>query len=64
MKILSLKAFLIGETDLKELNNPSIIASSLFGITYSILLYKIKSNKELDIKTLYKEYEYIIFSKM
>jgi len=39
------------------------LATSLFGITYSILLHKIKSGENLDIKTLYKEYESIIFKK-
>lgn len=40
-----------------------ILASSIFGITYSILLYKIKDGNELDISDLYKEFEKIIFSK-
>ena len=52
-----------GETSIKNLGSPSTVASSLFGTTYSILLHKIKSNEELDIKTLYREYESIIFSK-
>ncbi len=39
------------------------MASTIFGTTYSILLHKIKSNEQLDIKTLYKEYETIIFSR-
>ncbi len=61
LKILLKRVLKIGEDDLKSLGNPSIIASSIFGITYSILLYKIKSNQELDIKTLYKEYENVLF---
>ena len=52
-----------GETDLKHLGSPATLASGLFGTTYSILLYKIKSGRELDIKTLYKEYSDIIFVK-
>lgn len=51
------------ETAMKNLGSPSTLASGLFGTTYSILLYKIKSNKNLDIKTLYKEYANIIFTK-
>lgn len=43
------------------MNSIPTIAVSLFGTTYSILLYKIKSGKELDINTLYNEYENIIF---
>ena len=41
-----------------ELNNvdPQVLASSIFGFTCSSLLYKIKTEKELDIQTLYKEY--------
>jgi len=46
-----------------NVDNPKILASGIFGITYSILLYKIKDGNELDIGTLYKEFEKIIFSK-
>ena len=46
-----------------NVDNPKILASGRFGITYSILLYKIKDGNELDIGTLYKEFEKIIFSK-
>lgn len=53
----------LGESNIKNLGNPSTVAISLFGTTYSILLNKIKSNKEMDIKTLYREYYKIIFSK-
>ena len=44
--------------DKGELNNvdPQVLASSIFGFTCSSLLYKIKTEKELDIQTLYKEY--------
>lgn len=52
-----------GETDLKNIGSPATLASGLFGTTYSILLYKIKSEQELDIKTLYNEYSNIIFTK-
>ena len=52
-----------GEADLKNLGNPATLATGLFGTTYSILLHKIKSKEELDIKTLYKEYEKIIFPR-
>lgn len=53
----------LGESNIKNLGNPSTVATTLFGTTYSILLNKIKSNEEMDIKTLYKEYYKIIFSK-
>lgn len=53
----------LGESNIKNLGNPSTVATSLFGTTYSILLNKIKSNEEMDIKTLYREYYKIIFSK-
>lgn len=46
-----------------NVDDPKILASGIFGITYSILLYKIKDGNELDIGTLYKEFEKIIFSK-
>lgn len=52
-----------GESNIENLDSPETLACGLFGTTYSILLYKIKSNKPLDIKTLYYEYENIIFSK-
>ena len=52
-----------GEAELKNLGNPKALATGLFGTTYSILLHKIKSDEELDIKTLYKEYEKIIFPR-
>ncbi len=45
------------------IEDPKILASGLFGITYSILLHKIKNGIESDIPTLYKEFEKIIFSK-
>ena len=52
-----------GETKaINNLDNPKILASGLFGITYSILLHKIK-NGDTSIPELYKEYEKIIFSK-
>lgn len=52
-----------GESNIKNLGNPATLATGLFGTTYSILLNKIKSDKEMDIKTLYKEYYQVIFSK-
>lgn len=35
--------------------DPSIIASGIFSLTYSTLIYKIKTEKELDIPTLYRQ---------
>lgn len=52
-----------GESSLQNLGSISALATSLFGTTYSILLYKIKENKELEIKALYKEYVNIVFTK-
>lgn len=52
-----------GEKLNMKIDNPSVLASGLFGITYSILLHKIKSGNTLEIPELYKEYEKIIFSK-
>ena len=52
-----------GESSMQNLGSTSALATSLFGTTYSILLYKIKENKELEIKTLYKEYVNIVFTK-
>ncbi len=52
-----------GEAKNISVDDPKVLASGLFGITYSILLYKIKNGDELNIQTLYKQYEEIIFSK-
>lgn len=52
-----------GENNTTNIENPKILASGIFGITYSILLYKIKNAYELDISDLYKEFEKIIFNK-
>lgn len=51
-----------GEANIK-IENPKILSSSLFGITYSILLYKIQNGDAIDITTLYKEYEKILFKQ-
>lgn len=51
------------ESNMKNIGSTSALATSLFGTTYSILLYKIKANKELEIKELYKEYVNIVFTK-
>ena len=53
----------LGQSNIKNLGNPATLATSLFGTTYSILLNKIKSDKEMDIKTLYREFYQVIFSK-
>lgn len=52
-----------GEGNIQNIGSPSTLASGLFGTTYAILLHKIKSNEDLDIKTLYKEYVNIIFKQ-
>lgn len=58
-----MKVLKIGEKDIQNIGSPETLASGLFGTTYSILLYKIKSSKDLDIKSLYKEYVNIIFKQ-
>ena len=42
--------------------NPTVIASRIFGLTCSSLIYKLKTNEEIDIKKLYSEYENLLFS--
>ncbi len=37
--------------------DPNIIASNLFGMTCSCLIYKLKENKKIDIQKVYKEFE-------
>lgn len=37
--------------------NPEIVASAIFGLICSSLIYKLKTNKEVDVKSLYNEYE-------
>ena len=48
-----------------ELNNvnPEALASSIFGFTCSNLLYKAKTEKELDVQTLYRDYVNILLGK-
>ena len=36
--------------------NPEVLASGLFGFTCSGLLYKLKTQKEVDIEGMYKEF--------
>lgn len=40
--------------------NPHILASTIFSLTYSILVYKIKSGKPINVQELYNEYQNII----
>ena len=37
--------------------DPEVIASAVFGTTCSSLIYKVKSEKEIDIATMYHEFE-------
>lgn len=48
-----------------ELHNvdSQVLASSIFGFTCSSLLYKIKTQKELDIQALYSEYVNVLLGK-
>ncbi len=43
--------------------DPEVLASSIFGFTCSSLLYKIKSQGELDIHTIYHEYVNVLLGK-
>lgn len=43
--------------------DPEVLASSIFGFTCSSLLYKIKTQGELDINTLYHEYVNVLLGK-
>ena len=40
--------------------NPHILASTIFSLTYSILVYKIQTGKPIDVQELYSEYQNII----
>ncbi|MBQ9297496.1 MAG: TetR/AcrR family transcriptional regulator [Clostridia bacterium] len=40
--------------------NPHVLASTIFSLTYSILVYKIQTNKPIDVQTLYNQYQNII----
>lgn len=53
-----------GEATNTNIGSPAVLASGLFGTTYSILLYKIKSKEELDIKTLYQEFCDAVFRQI
>ena len=51
----------------KEINsniNPEMLATEIFGLTCSCLVYKIKSNKEIDIQKLYNECNNIVFDRI
>ena len=37
--------------------NPQVIASEIYGVIGSSLVYKIRSQEEIDIMKLYKEFE-------
>ena len=40
--------------------NPHVLASTIFSLTYSILVYKIQTGKPIDVQTLYNQYQNII----
>lgn len=42
--------------------NPEVIASEIFSLTSSCLIYKLKTEKNLDIQSMYKEIENIAIS--
>ena len=42
--------------------NPEVIASEIFSLTSSCLIYKLKTESKLDIQSMYKEIEKIAIS--
>ena len=42
--------------------SPEVIASEIFSLTSSCLIYKLKTEKNLDIQSMYKEIEKIAIS--
>ena len=42
--------------------SPEIIASEIFSLTSSCLIYKLKTEKNIDIQSMYKEIEKIAIS--
>lgn len=44
--------------------NAEIMACEIFSLTYSTLIYLRKTNEEIDIQKIYKEYEKTIFEKL
>lgn len=49
--------------ELKKLDS-EILASEIFSLTYSSLIYLRKTNKPIDIEKIYHEYEKTIFTKL
>ena len=43
-------------------SNAKIMASTIFSLTYSLLVYKLQSEEPLNIQELYKEYQDIIIN--
>lgn len=46
------------------ISDAEILASEIFGLTCTSLVYKIKIEKEVNINTLYKEYERTLLNKL
>ena len=44
--------------------NPQAIASEIYGLICSSLVYKIRTQKEINISILYKEYEKTLLNKL
>lgn len=44
--------------------DPEVLASGIFGLTCSCLVYKIKTKEEIDIPKLYKEFDNYILKKL
>ena len=44
--------------------DPAVMASGIFGLTCSSLVYKLKTNKDIDIPALYKEFDSSILKNL
>jgi len=54
----------IQKDEIHSSKDPKVLASGIFGLTCSSLIYKIKLGEEINIKDLQREYEHIIFEAL
>lgn len=54
----------IKANEIHSTKDAKVLASGIFGLTCSSLIYKIKLGEEINIKELQREYEQLIFEKM
>jgi TetR/AcrR family transcriptional regulator len=47
-----------------EVEDPGLVASGIFGLACSSLIYKLKIEEEIDVAKLYKEYDSLILKKL